>query len=419
MAKQQITAQEKTQLTTRIIKVDDTFSTFLGYMPNPDEVLRDTGEAIGIYRQMQTDPRVKSLLRIAKGTVLGYPVRLEQDEASDTVYDICKQAIKKVPFYEIEKRLVSAITYGFAAVEVVWENQKGWWLPVDVVLRKPERFAFDVEGRLKYRTSYGELIDLYDYDYKWLVYRYDKDAENPYGTSALKSCYWPWKFKQAGAQFWVMAAEKFSVPSILALFESSEDEKSTKKRALELSELLATVQSGSGAALANIKEVIPLSIPGQMSEFQTLMEWCDTQIAYGIVYQTLAVQEAEYGSRAQAEVHQSTWLTAAKDVCREIAPVLQQLISWIVALNFGPGESEPQVHLDLKDYASWEDICNAIDRNIPVSQSALYDRYGLPEPADDADSFIKPSMSPSMGFGLADDTNKKKLPPRRPLTFLS
>ena len=120
-----------------------------------------------------------------------------------------------------------------------------------------------------------------------------------------------------------MATEKFSVPSILALFETQEGEDKARQRATELAKALGEVSSGSGAALANIKDVKVLSVDGKLSEFKALMDWCDTQIAYAIVYQSLAVQEAENGTRAQAEVHADTFLAATKQTCRDITPVLE------------------------------------------------------------------------------------------------
>ncbi|WP_435372790.1 phage portal protein family protein [Treponema phagedenis] len=37
-------------------------------------------------------------------------------------------------------------------------------------------------------------------------------------------CYWPWRFKQFGWEFWLKAAKKAGVPSIVALFESTNTE---------------------------------------------------------------------------------------------------------------------------------------------------------------------------------------------------
>jgi hypothetical protein len=239
---------DEATLTVRVIKIDD-FRAFLGFMPNPDEVLRDAGKSIETYRLMKADARIKSLLRVAKAEILNYPLSLEQGKAEDSVYEGVKEGLDEAFLYEAEKRLLTAMDYGYSCVELLWKNDAGLWKPVDAVQRKPERFVFDMEGRLKHRSMSG-LVDLYTQAYKWLVYRFDKDAENHYGTSALKACYWPWAFKKAGAEFWLMAAEKFAVPSILALFESSKREEDIREKALELSEMLSSIQSGSGGAVA-------------------------------------------------------------------------------------------------------------------------------------------------------------------------
>lgn len=399
---------DQATLTARVIKMDDSLSSFMGYLPNPDEVLRNAGEAISIYREMKIDGRVKSLLTVAKSAVLNYPIRLDASQARAVVVEEVKRCLDDFPLENVVKRLLAAMDYGYAAVELIWKNDAGWWRPDDVVARKPERFTFDQEGRLKHRTRDGTLLDLYSQSYKWLVWRHDKDAENPYGTSILKACYWPWKFKKAGLEFWLMATEKFSVPSILALFESQEGEEKARARAAELAKALGEVSSGSGAALANIKSVEVISVDGKLSEFKALMDWCDTQIAYAIVYQSLAVQEAENGTRAQAQVHADTFLSATKQTCRDIAPVLQQVVDWIVELNFGPGEESPQVQFDLSDYASWAVVKDAIALGVPVSLSTLYDRYGLPRPEKDDDAFVQASAVQAPVAAFADDVKKKR-----------
>jgi len=393
-------------LTARVIKVDDFMTRFMGYMPNPDEVLRDAGEAISIYREMKIDARIKSLLKVAKSAVLNYSIRVENGAAREAVAKKVAEALGSSLLYKAAKRLLTAMDYGYSAVELVWKNDDGWWRPDDVVQRKPERFGFDAEGRLKHRSSSGTMVDLYDQAYKWLVWRHDKDPENPYGTSVLKACYWAWKFKKAGLEFWLMATEKFAVPSILALFEATGDEATIRARAEGLAAMLNGVSSGSGAALANVKSAQIISADGKLSEFKALTDWCDTQFAYAIVYQSLAVQEAENGTRAQAEVHEDTFLAATKEVCRDLEEVLQQIVDWIVELNFGPDEAVPTVAFDLAEYASWDTVKSAIELGIPVSESALYDRYGLPKPERPEDRFVKVAGSP---VTFSDDEKKKTL----------
>lgn len=399
-----------TKLTARLITTADLFQSVVGSMPNPDEVLRDAGEAISVYRSMRYDPRVKSLLKVAKAAILNVPIRLDQKTASDEVMKACEQGLELVSLTGLARRALSAMDYGYAVVEVVWTSRDGWWIPADLVLRKPERFRFDYEGKPIFKGTNGERP--LDEAYRWLIYRHDKDAENPYGSSALASCYWPWKMKKAGLEFWLMAAEKFAVPSILALFESGEGEDKLRERAIELSQMLTSMQSGSGGAMANIKDVKIIESPETLSEFKTLMDWCDIQIAYGLVNQSLAVQEAENGTRAQAEVHADTFTQTSRLTCLDLTAVLQRLVDWIVELNFGPGELSPKVAFDLEDFASWEVISKAIELGIPISKAALYDRYGIPEPVDAEDAYLKPAEPQAPGLALADPVKKNS---RRPV----
>lgn len=403
----------KNSLTARVIKTDS-MSSFMGYLPNPDEVLRDSGEAISIYREMKADGRVKSLLKLSRSKVSAIPVYLEKGESADKVDTFVREALKTNPLGKLIRRLLSAMDYGFSVVEIVWMDDKGWWKPLDQVLRKPERFAFDQEGNLKLKNQTG-VQDLSQEAYKFLIYRHDKEAENPYGTSILKAAFWPWKFKKAGLGFWLAAAEKFAVPSILALFDSTDTEEKVQERASLLSQMLSTVSSGSSASLANVRDVRVLEASGNLSEFRALMDWCDTQISYAITGQTLATGESEFGTRAQGEVHEDTMEDSIQAVIPDLTEVLQRFIDWIVELNFGPGNPSPQVRFDTNSYANWEMVRDALDRGVPVSKSALYNRYGLPEPDGEDDVFIKPSnMGLDSGLMLADTTpGKKKL--RRPM----
>jgi phage gp29-like protein len=138
------------------------------------------------------------------------------------------------------------------------------------------------------------------------------------------------------------------------------------------------------------------------------MEWCDQQISYGITGQSLATQEAEFGSRAQASVHKDVLTLLAKGVCRDMTEVLQRLVSYVVELNYGPDEAEPQIRFDLEEHTTWDELMQAIDRGIPISKQSLYTRYGVPEPTGDDDAFIRSSQTGMDPLALAMADEKKK-----------
>ncbi|MBI3584208.1 MAG: DUF935 family protein [Nitrospinae bacterium] len=394
---------------------------FLDFMPNPDELLKDTGESLEIYQKMLLDARIFSLLEIRKSEVLNFPFYVlpgGETPRDKEIANFVSKTIKSLNLYQELKELLSALEFGFSLSEVVWELRNGKWIPLSLKSRKNERFNFKTDGTPILITPSGrqELKE----PYKFIVHRHNPQAENPYGNSVLKQCYWPWMFKKAGWRFWLTAAEKFGVPTVLVIFET-DDEQKAKERAKNLAESLSGIQSDAAVALANVKEVTTLEIKGDLSAFKVLIEACDTQISYGITGQSLATAESKYGTRAQGQVHENILRSITVGDARQINYTLNKtLIAWITELNFGSDVPKPILEYDLDEYASWEIVKDAIDRGVEVSKSALYTKYNIPKPADDKDVFVLSSdfikggsrQPPAANLNMSDGFF---LPIRRPL----
>lgn len=387
-------------LKMEIIKLDE-FERVIGYMPNPDDILGEPGRSIPVYREMKLDGKIDSLLNLRKDMVTAFPWHLEQKEASDQVFSFIKDNLPgKLNWEQDLREFLSALEYGVSVAEVVWAQRDGYWVPKHLKSRKPERFLFRADGT-PLLASTGKVLD---YPYKLLVYRNDPEAENPYGTPLMSRCYWMWKFKHAGLEFWLSATEKAGVPSLIALFESM-DERQAEEKAGIISAALTDVSSGSGAALANVKEVKSLEMSGVLKDFQVLINTCNAEISYAITGQSLATQESEFGTKAQAVVHQDTLYNMCSGDAVSLCHTLQQLIDWMVELNFGAGVPSPRGGFDLSNRATFDQVMKAVEQGVPVSRRLLYDRYGLPEPADDDDAFV---VQPRQGaLALADDGKKK------------
>lgn len=393
---------KKTYLKAEIIKLEE-FERFLSFLPNPEELLGDAGRSIPVYREMKLDGKIDSLLNLRKDTVIGYPWHLEKRDASEQVFSFVKEHFRPHLNWEGDLReLLSAIDYGYAVSEVIWAEEGGYWVPAALKSRKPERFRFRADG-VPLLAASGEALEQ---PYKFLVHRNKPEAENPYGTATLSRCHWPWQFKRAGFEFWVAATEKCGVPSVLAIFECTDERLAASKAAL-LAASLTQISAGSGAALANVKEVKTLEMSGALADFQVLIGTCNAEISYAITGQSLATGEAEFGTRAQAEVHEDTLSRICRADAAALAHTLQTLIGWLVELNFGAGTPAPVGAFDLSNRASFQEVMSAVERGVPVSRRLLYDRYGLPEPAGEEDAFLAaPSSSP---LSLADRLKKKPL----------
>lgn len=377
----------KQELTGKIIT--DSFLSFMNYMPNPDDVASGTWDSYGTYRKMRTDPRVKSLLTKLKTAALNFPAHIVRGQADERVYEFVSNSALFKNLYKKQKRMLSALDYGFSVSEVVWSESGGVYTPENIITRRPERFYFDSDWNL-YVINNRDKSRL-NQAYKWLIYQHDPDDENPYGTSMLRCVYWPWMFKQAGYDFWLQATEKFAVKSLVALFESDGDEKKVSERAFSLAQMLMGIESGSAAAVGNVQSLQEIGMQGDLAAFRELVEACDIQISYGLTGQSIATSATNGGSLALGEVQAGLLYEDCKGIALELQNVIQHVIDWTVELNYGAGTPAPQYVCDVERRASFEELMQAVDRNIPVSLSALYSHYGLPEPIDEHDAFIKPS----------------------------
>jgi phage gp29-like protein len=204
----------------------------------------------------------------------------------------------------------------------------------------------------------------------------------------------------------MIAAEKYGIPSIIALFQAH-NEAEAQSRARALASMLQSLKSDAAAAVANVDDIKTIGMTGSF-DFSAIITLANRSISKAITGQVLATDEAQHGTRAQAEIHQDTLNMLIESDALEIADTLNKtLIPWLVELNFGEGAPIPRFVWDIHEETPWERIIQAIDRGVPISKQALYTRYNIPQPVDGSDAFISPKLSGGGGM-FADDTGGDK-----------
>ena len=396
----------------------DSILNVMSYMPNPNEIFKDRVSFFQTVDEMLTDPKIYSHLRLRKSIVTSFNFVIEKENAPDNVYEFIRDNLTARLNWENDiKEFLSAIEYGFSFSEVLWVNKNGYYLP-DALRNKNAADIGFVNRMIMsdgiYKNHWIPTLKRTGQElnqkYKFLIYRNEPRSESPYGTSDLIACYWAWKFKQLGWDFWARASQKASVPSIVALFDiDTTDEKKAQEKARIVSSTLAEMESGAGVAFANVKSVTPLPISGNVEGHKTLIEVCNNEIAFALTTQSLSTQEANYGSRAQAEVHDANLVRVAHGDAKALQGTLQTLIDWMVALNFGENVPSPKGYFDIKNYATFQEVMQAVQNKIPLSKEALYTRYGLPRPEDDNDLFIVENQQPQTPFNFSDSKKKRSM----------
>lgn len=392
-------------LTVQIIRDSALWS----YMPDPSTNINGNPRGLHIYDDMRLDARVGSLFDDRRNATHNLPATLSlvedtaMQEYVDRFLDVAE--LRKWGFVLLD----GALTYGFQPAEVIWREEDGYLVIDGLDCHDIGRYRFDRDGGLWYGS-----IKL-DQDYKWIIHRNEGDRYNrPYGRAYLKRVYWPWKFKQLGWQFWLTATEKFSVPSLVALFDQSDPAKA-RSTAEELADLIVQIGSGSGGAFANVKGIQQLSMGGSVSDFNSLITACDLQIAYGMTGQALATNLSDTGTQALGTVQERTRQAAYENDARALAYTLNKLVAMAIEVNFGDATEAPVFSFDTEDYASFQEVMQALSNGVPISRSAMYSRYGLPEPTDDDDVLDVPEPT-AVGYGGAfnfsdEEEGKKKARP--------
>jgi phage gp29-like protein len=383
---------KKADLEKQIVDIG-MFRTFISAADDAADWLSEVGESSRIFGEMLDDGRVLSLVDQRKTRVRWLDMAA-QDGDHAGLNDACRDALTYNMIQQVCNQLLNAIPNGIAISEVVWENQNGLYVPVDFIPIPRSQLSFPLSGADWRVPVYAPTGKRLDEPRKFLIHHNDRGTGNPWGSPALRSAYWPWKFKKLGFKFWIMAAERIGVPSILAIFEAKNDSE-VKQRANILVELLKKITSGASAALGNVKEVKYLDASGALKDFNIIVTTCNTEIAYAITGQSLTTNQAEYGTKAQGELHERSFDAVTFGDAQDLQAAIQPLFDWFAEINF-PGVPPLRFEIDAGEKASWKVLTEAIDRGIPVSRKALYDLHKIPEPEDEADTFTKPEGMPSM-----------------------
>jgi phage gp29-like protein len=387
MARRKNPAQQ--ELTTQIVDISSSMRTIIGYLDDTNSWLASVGESQEVFTKMMNDPKIESLIENRKDRVQQMYGSIT-DSGNNMVDEACRKYLPFNLVYKLNTILLNAIPYGIALCEVIWDKKDGFFVPVDFI--PIPRTAVMFPQNSKYGVPYLSAINKpLDEPNKFIIHRNNKGDGNLWGAPALKSCYWAWKFKQLGFRFWIQAAERLGVPSILAIFETKNAEDAIKK-AEGLTATLRSMKSGSSGAFANIKEI--KVVDGAIKDFETIIRICNEEISYGITAQSLMTSQAEFGTKSQGLLHEETYKSTTIHDAYLIQQSIQKLFDYFVEVNF-PGAAAPSFDIDSTDFADWAVIREAIDRNIPVSLNALYDKVHLPRPENDADKFIKQPPTPA------------------------
>ncbi|MDP8162815.1 DUF935 family protein [Pasteurella skyensis] len=316
------------------------FFSFFNYLPNPDPVLKRMGKDISVYREMLSDAHVGGCVRRRKAAVKRLEWRItptnneKVDDRLNTIFD-------DLPVSQIILQILDACLFGYQALEVVWEQKDGIWLPKKIEGKPQEWFVFDEDNNLRLRTKEHSIDGIALPDYKFLLATQEATYTNPYGKADLSLCFWAATFKKGGFKFWLEFTEKYGAPWLVGKHPR-------RAKHNEIDELLDSMEQMIGTAVAAIPDDSSIefkesSSKGESSQvFDEFLKYCKSEISIALLGQNQTTEQES--NRASATAGLEVLEDIRDDDATIVQTVFNTLLKWICDLNFTV-EQLPQFEL--------------------------------------------------------------------------
>lgn len=365
------------------------FAGVMGYLPNPDPVLRGQGGGIKIYRDLMVDDRVRGSWVNRVGATLAMEWEIDRGTARSRRSRAIEEMIGRLDVTRILSDVLQCRLYGYQPLEILWERDGGLIVPRDVVAKPPEWFVFGEGGELRLRTrASGPRGDELPPG-AFLCPTSDASYGNPYGSGLLASCFWPVAFKKGGWRFWVTFAEKYGQAFALGKIRRGAPVEEMR----ELADRLDQMVQDAVAVIYDDSSVELLEAAGKGATsalFRDLIACADTAISTVILGHAGAGQSTSGrlgGDDLAGEVRQDI-----RDSDRRLAEAtINRLIAMICAYNWGDGETTrfclwEEEDVDLAQAERDEKLARALSASgLRLSRAYYEETYNLrPEHLEEA-----------------------------------
>lgn len=320
----------------------DLFAGWLTRLENPDRVLREesAGRGVRLYEELTRDWQVYSMLqtRALALAACEWQVDAASDRRADRrVADFVREVLAAANLDRLTVDLMEAIVTGFKAAEVMWEIADGEVRISEFRARRASRFCFDVEGRPRLLIPEAVFDGIPVPERKFVIWTFGGYEWNPYGRGLGHQLYWPVWFKKNGIRFWMVFAEKFGSPTVMAKYPPG----TSAADQAQLLEAIRTIQQQTGIRIPSTMDVSMLEAArtSSIDTYETLCEYMDRAIAKIILGQTLTSEPGDSGSYALGKVHDGVRLDILKADADSLCECLNMtVVRWLVDFNFDSGQ---------------------------------------------------------------------------------
>ena len=337
--------EDRAVLASEIASLDRSpdFSRYLLVLPDPDPVLKKLGKDLTVYRDLLADAHVEATIGSRFSGVQRREWAIDaadESAAAAKAADIGRAAFERLDVDRIIGDALEAVEFGYAVLEVIWGEVGGYWLPVDIVGKPQEWFAFGTDGKLRFKSRErpidGELLP----EFKFLVVQNRARYTNPYGERVLSRCFWPVTFKRGGLKFWATFVEKYGSPYLIGKVPKGTP-KADKEALLDKLDQMILDAVAVIPDDASVEILTDASRASSAEIYQGLIAACNAEISKAVVGQTLTTEIGETGGAyAASQTHQEVRGDIVDRDSKLVASAFRRVLGWVTAFN-APGAPFP------------------------------------------------------------------------------
>lgn len=278
--------------------------------PEPETALRllrtpSSLASVAQHRRRAQDDALRMTLNFLAEALLGAGWRVETDESR--YVELAQRAFTAPGFAVALRSMVAAQIERYAVIEIVWGRD---FVPIAYRTFTPQEAAleFDPYGEVA-RIQISTVEGLQELPLeRAIVYRYQPDLSNPAGRTRLEELAPLLDAKARVDDALVRIVERYSAPPLIGYHLPNLPAATVDA----LEQALRDLRSGAGALIGGVKgeqvsiETLDVKVDGYAPDLaMRLLENYERRIARLLLGSVLALFEAQYGTRAQAEVHAS------------------------------------------------------------------------------------------------------------------
>ena len=320
---------------------------------NPDTLLGRKG--FPIYDQMRIDDQVKACLTLKKFATLAPNYEIlpaSNDEQDVEVADFVSYCFDKMQGSLIDATLemMTALDYGYSITEINYKTfdsgiHQGKIGLKNLKTKQPYYYRFAVDefsNLLKDGIVYdkgGE--EKYYPTSKFLVFSYQKEFGNHYGTSDLRPAYRGYWSKDVLIKMWNIYLERFANPTIIGKYKSNDPSGRNNLRNI-LDNL--TAKTSITHRMDEYDIGLLESTRASTNDFNTALNFYNKSIARSILIPDRLMAEGDTGAYSQAKIHFDVFLWVIQKLRQDIEETVmnEQLIKRLVSYNYSNVEELPK-----------------------------------------------------------------------------